>query len=60
LSLDVHQTFPNHNERIAECRNVPPEYEGLELLEKYKKNFVVDDGDDVLEADLTKLKAKLE
>ncbi|KAG0044059.1 hypothetical protein BGZ83_010708 [Gryganskiella cystojenkinii] len=30
------------------------------LLEKYKKNFVVDDGDNVLEADLTKLKAKLE
>lgn len=52
--------FPNHDERMTECRNVPPQHEGLDLLEKYKTTFVVDHGNDILEADLTDLKAELE
>lgn len=60
MDLDVHKIFPNHDERMSECRNVPLQQEGFELLEKFKTKFVVDDDDDVLETDLTGLKAELE
>ncbi|KAF9095502.1 hypothetical protein BGX27_001266, partial [Mortierella sp. AM989] len=60
VDLDVHKMYPNRDERMTDCRNVLPQHEGLDLLEKYKAEFVIDDGDDVLEADLTELKAGLE
>ncbi|KAG0311142.1 hypothetical protein BG000_006766, partial [Podila horticola] len=45
---------------MSECRDVLFQLEGLELLEKYKTKFVINDDDEVLEADLTTLKVELE
>lgn len=59
IDLDAYKIFPHHDERMADCRDVPPQREGLDLLHKYRKNFV-NDGSDVLVADVTALKAELE
>jgi len=52
--------FPNCDERMSECGNVPLQHEAFKLLENYKTKFVVDDDDDVLVADLTEVKVELE
>ncbi|KAF9966720.1 hypothetical protein BGZ70_001501 [Mortierella alpina] len=45
VDLDVHTTFPDYDERRAECQNVLPKLEGLELVKKFRTESVIDAGD---------------